>query len=275
MTVATNTPSTMAAPFSAIPRRLGPVATLRHTLTLAGRSLRHMRRNPDEIFELSIMPIMLLVMFTYVFGGAVLRSTGEYLQFVLPGVIVMSGMMATLTTGMGLNTDLMKGYFDRLRGMPIARSAPLAGRVLADTVKQAYSMALLLGFGTVLGFRIKTNLWSVLVAFSLLLAFSFALSWVAVYLGVIASDPEKVQNIGFAIVFPVAFTSGAFVPKNTMPSWLSPWVNLNPAGQLVDAVRGLLTGPAVTAPALRALAWSVGLTAVLLPLAVRAVKRRV
>jgi ABC-2 type transporter len=123
-------------PLGAAARRPGPIATIRQTLTLAGRSLRHMRRNPDEIYDLSIMPVMLLVMFTYVFGGAVLRSPGEYLQFVLPGVIVMSSMMATLTTGMGLNTDVMKGYFDRLRGMPIARSAPLSGRVLADTVNR-------------------------------------------------------------------------------------------------------------------------------------------
>jgi hypothetical protein len=109
--------------------------------------------------------------------------------------------------------------------------------------QQAYAMVLLLGLGTILGFRIKTNPWSVLVAFGLLLAFSFALSWVVVYLGVIVSDPEHVQNIGFAIVFPLVCTSGAFVPKNTMPSWLDPWVDLNPAGQLVDAMRGLLAGP--------------------------------
>lgn len=279
MIAATNVPMIAAADvqgaaFGAAARRPGPVAAIRHSLTLAGRSLRHMRRNHDEIYDLSIMPIMLLVMFTYVFGAAVLQSTGEYLQFVLPGVIVMSSMMATPLTGMGLNTDVRKGYFDRLWGMPIARCAPLFGRVLADTVKQAYSIALLLGLGTILGFRIKTNLWSVLAAFGLLLAFSFALSWVAVYLGVIVSDPEIVQNVGFAIVFPVAFTSGAFVPKDTMPSWLSPWVNLNPAGQLVDAVRGLLTGPMVIAPAVQTLAWSLGLTVLLLPLAIHAVRHR-
>lgn len=263
------------APALAGPPRLGPLETARHCLTLAARNLMHIRRNPDELVDTSVVPVMLLLLFTYVFGGALSRSTGDYLQFVLPGVIVMSAMLGTLSTGMGLNVDVMKGWFDRLRAMPIARSAPLAGRILADCVKQAYAMALLLAIGALLGFRVTTGVLGVLAAFGLLLAFGFALSWLAVLFGVIAADPEKVQNLGFAVVFPMAFTSGAFVPKDTMPGWLEPWTDLNPAGQLVDAVRGLLTGGQVADHALLVLAWSVGLTAVLLPLALRAVSRRV
>ncbi|GAB3497768.1 ABC transporter permease [Amycolatopsis cihanbeyliensis] len=264
----------MAPHAGAPPRRTGLTAGLRHMLTLTGRGLRHIRRNPDELFDLSFTPVMLLLLFTYVFGGAVLTSTGEYLQFVLPGVIVMSSMLATMSTGMSLNSDVTKGYFDRLRGMPIARSAPLAGHVLTGSVKQAYGMALLLGLGALLGFRVGTDPVAVLAAFALLLAFSFGLSWIAIYVGVWAGDPEKVQNVGFVIVFPAAFTSGAFVPKDTMPGWLMWWVETNPAAHLVAAVRGLLTGPVVVAPIWYTLAWSVGLVVVLLPLAVRAMRHR-
>ncbi|NGO70345.1 ABC transporter permease [Streptomyces boncukensis] len=264
-----------ARPAGAGPRRVPLTEGCRQVSTLAARNLMHIRRNPDELIDLSVVPVMLLLLFTYVFGGAIADSTSEYLQFVLPGVIVMSAMLGTLSTGMGLNVDVMKGYLDRLRSLPVARSAPLAGRILADTAKQAWSMALLLGIGAVLGFRVQTDAASVLGALLLLCVFSFALSWLAVLFGVIAADPEKVQNLGFAVVFPMAFTSGAFVPKDTMPGWLDWWVNVNPAGQLVDAVRGLLIGGPVAAPAFRVVLFTVLCTAVLLPVAVNAVKRKV
>jgi ABC transporter DrrB family efflux protein len=250
-------------------------AGLRHTGSLAWRSLVQIKHKPDELIDLSVVPLVLLVLFTYVFGTAIARSTHDYLQFVLPGVIVLSAMLATQGTGMGLNIDIHKGFFDRVRALPVARWAPLAGRVVADTVRQAWSMALLLGVGAILGFRIHTNVFSVLLAFVVLLSFSFAISWLAVCFAVLVDDPEKVQNLCFAVVFPMTFTSGAFVPKQRMPGWLQAWVDVNPATALVDSIRALLNGGGVASPTTQALLWSAALTAVLLPLAVFTVRRRV
>jgi len=245
-----------------------------HTATLARRSLLQMKQNPDELISLSVVSLVMLVLFTYVFGAAIARSTHDYLQFVLPGVIVLSAMLATHSTGAGLNVDIQQGFFDRLRAMPVARWAPLAARVLADSVRQAWSMTLLLGVGAILGFRVRTNVGSVLLAFVVLLAFSFAMAWLAVLFGVLVDDPEKVQNLCFVIVFPLTFTSGAFVPKNRMPGWLQSWVDINPATALVDATRALLIGGGAASPVTRTLLWAVGLTAVFMTLAVFMVKRR-
>src|SRR5262249_15200886 len=138
-------------------RRVSPRLGIRHTMTLAWRSLVQVKHNPMELLDLSIQPIMFVLLFTYVFGGAIAHSTHDYLQFALPGIIVQNTLFATMTTGVGLNTDLTKGVFDRFRSLPIARSAPLAGRILADTVKQVWAVALLLGVGMILGFRIHTG----------------------------------------------------------------------------------------------------------------------
>jgi oleandomycin transport system permease protein len=167
----------MTAPAIAAPRYVTPQLGLRHTFTLAWRSLVQIKHNPMELLDLSIQPIMFVLLFTYVFGGAIAGSTGEYLQFALPGIIVQNALFATMTTGFGLNSDLTKGVFDRLRSLPIARSAPLAGRIIADTVKQAWSVALLIGVGMILGFRVEHGAAGLLGAFALLLGFSLAASW--------------------------------------------------------------------------------------------------
>jgi ABC-2 type transport system permease protein/oleandomycin transport system permease protein len=256
-------------------RRVGPRLGLKHTMTLAWRSLVQIKHNPMELLDLSVQPIMFVLLFTYVFGGAIFHSTGEYLQFALPGVIVQTVLFATLTTGVGLNTDLTKGVFDRLRSLPIARSAPLAGRIVADTVKQTWAIALLLGVGMILGFRIHTNAVSALAGVALLLVFSLAMSWVAVLVGMLVSEPEKVQIFGFVVMFPLTFISNAFVPTATMPGWLQAWAKINPVTLLADAERGLLTGGGVAGPALASLGWALAIGAVFAPLAVRALRRRV
>lgn len=263
------------SPALAPARRLGVAAGLRHTFTLAWRSLVQIKHNPMELLDLSIQPVMFVLLFTYVFGTAIAGSSGEYLTFMLPGIMVQNALFATMTTGFGLNNDLTKGVFDRLRALPIARWAPLAGRILADTVKQAWSIALLLGVGSILGFRVGNGVLGVVGAFALLLAFTLAASWISVLVGVLVSEPDKVQIFGFMVIFPLTFTSNIFVPTDRMPDWLQNWVEVNPVTVVADALRGLLVGGPVAGPVLQTLLWGAGIAVIFAPLAVRGLKRRV
>lgn len=255
--------------------RVGLGEGLRQTATLAWRTLIQIRNNPWELGDFSFQPIIFVLLFTYVFGGAIAGSTGEYLTFALPGIIVMNMLFVTMYVGMGLNTDLTKGVFDRLRALPIARWAPMAGRIGADLVKQAWSIALLLGVGVLLGFRFGTSVVAVLAACALMLVFALAFSWVSVLVGILASDPEKVQIFGFTALFPITFVSNVFVPVETMPGWLQAFVEVNPVTLLSDAARGLLVGGPVAQSALGTLAWAAVIIAVFAPLSVWAFKRRV
>ncbi|WP_214111265.1 ABC transporter permease [Acrocarpospora catenulata] len=259
---------------SAAARTVPPPAALRQTLTLAWRNLVQIKHNPMELVDLSVQPIMFLLLFTYVFGGAISGSTGDYLQFALPGLIAQNMLFATLTTAVGLNVDIHKGVFDRLRSLPIARSAPLAGRIVADTLKQAWAFALFLGLGLVLGFRIETGAAGVLGALALLLVCALTLSWTSVLIGLKAADVEKVQLFAFSVMLPLTFTSNAFVPGETMPGWLRRWVEINPVSHLSDALRGLLTGGPVAGPAVTSLLWAAGVAALCAPLSVRAFRNR-
>jgi oleandomycin transport system permease protein len=248
---------------------------LAQTRTLAWRTLVQIRHNPWELGDFSFQPIMFVLLFTYVFGGAIAGSTGEYLTFALPGIIVMNMLFVTMYVGMGLNTDLTKGVFDRLRSLPIARWAPMAGRIAADLVKQAWSIVLLLAVGMILGFRIGTSWLEVLGAFLLLLVFALAFSWVSVLVGILAKDPEQVQLFGFTALFPVTFVSNVFVPAETMPGWLQAVVEANPVSILSDATRGLMVGGKVAEPVVLSLIWAAVIIAVFAPLSMRAFRRRV
>src|SRR5919108_4983380 len=173
--------------------RVGPLATVRHALTIAWRSLVQIRHNPMELGDLSLQPLMFVVLFAYVFGGAIAGSPKAYLQFGLAGIICQNALFLTMNTGMALNTDTTKGVFDRFRSLPIARSAPLAGRIVADLVRQVWSMAILLGVGTLLGFRVQTNPLSVLAAVALLVTVACAFSWLPVLVAMLVDEPEKVM----------------------------------------------------------------------------------
>jgi oleandomycin transport system permease protein len=254
---------------------VSPIEGLRQTGTLAWRTLVQIRHNPWELSDFSIQPIMFVLLFTYVFGGAIAGSTGRYLTFALPGIIVMNMLFVTMYVGTGLNTDLTKGVFDRLRSLPVARWAPLAGRITADLVKQAWSIVLLLGVGLILGFRIGTSPMALLGAVALLLVFALAFSWVSVLVGLLAKDPEKVQLFGFTALFPITFVSNVFVPTATMPSWLQAFVDVNPVTILADATRGLMRGGPVAGPVAGSLLWAAAIVVIFAPLSVWAFKRRV
>jgi ABC transporter DrrB family efflux protein len=272
---------TAIAPTARAPRpaprlapRVSPGQALRQSFSLAWRTLVSIKHNPGELLDFSIQPVMFVLLFTFVFGGAISGSPHSYLMFALPGIIVQNALFATLNTGMGLSTDLDKGFLDRLRTLPIARYAPLTGRILADVVKQAWAVALLMGVGAALGFRVGTTPLSVLGAFCLLLTFSLAVSWIIVLVSMIAASPEKVQIFGFVVLFPLTFTSDAFVRTASMPGALQAWVKANPVTLLADATRGLLVSGPVATPLLQSLLWAAGITAVFAPLAVRAFRRR-
>src|SRR5262245_15812243 len=239
----------------ALSPRVSPVEGLRQSASLSWRTLVQIKHNPMELIDFSLQPIMFLLLFTYVFGGAVAGSPDDYLTFALPGLIVQNALFGTLNTGVGLCTDLTKGVFDRLRALPIARWAPLTGRIVADTVKQAWAMALLLGLGAIMGFRVGTSVAGVLGAFALLLIVALAFSWISVLVGVLLKEPERVMVFGFAVMFPLTFVSNVFVPGNTMPGWLQAWVNVNPVTIVANALRGLLAGGPVAAPVTQALLW--------------------
>jgi oleandomycin transport system permease protein len=262
------------ASHAALAPRVQPVEGIRHSLSLAWRTLVQIKHNPMELIDFSLQPIMFLLLFTYVFGGAVAGSPGDYLTFALPGLIVQNALFGTLNTGVGLSNDLTKGVFDRLRALPIARWAPLTGRIMADTVKQAWAMALLLGLGAIMGFRIGTSFAGLLGAFGLLLVVSLAFSWIAVLVGVLVTEPERVMVFGFAVMFPLTFVSNVFVPADTMPGWLQGWVHVNPVTIVANAIRGLLVSGPVATPVTQALLWAVGILVVFGPLSVRAFRKR-
>jgi oleandomycin transport system permease protein len=265
----------MTATLPTLAPRVRPLQGLTQSVSLAWRTLVQIKHNPMELIDFSVQPIMFLLLFTYVFGGAISGTTGDYLTFALPGIIVQNALFGTLNTGMGLNTDITKGVFDRLRALPIARWSPLAGRIAADLVKQAWAMALLLGLGTIMGFRVGTDVVSVLGAFLLMVGFALAFSWIAVLVSMLVNEPEKVMIFGFAVMFPLTFVSNAFVPGHTMPDWLQGFVDHNPVTKLADALRGLLSGGPVAGPLWTTVAWGAGILVVFAPLAVRALRRRV
>jgi oleandomycin transport system permease protein len=265
-------------------KRVSPATGLRNTMTLIWRNLVQIKHNPMELLDLSIQPIMFVLLFAYVFGPAMAGSVSAYLPILIPGIIVQNAMFATLTTGVGLCTDVSKGVFDRFRSLPIGRSAPLAGRIAADTVKQAWSMTILLAMGVIIGFRVTTTWWSLVPAFGLLLAFTLLFSWISVFIGLMAGEPEKVQIFGFVVIFPLSFLSNAFIPLSSKyPDWLRDIMQANPVSQMADALRGMMIGhntvdggpQPVLSPTINTLLWAVGFAAVFIPLSLWAFRKRV
>jgi oleandomycin transport system permease protein len=261
-----------AAPTSESQAR--PFGLLRHSVTLAGRSILKIKRSPEQLIDVTLQPIIFTVLFVYLFGGAISGSQHSYLQFVLPALLVQTVLFASLAIGVNLNTDIQKGVFDRFRSLPIPRSAPLVGAVLGDIVRFLTSITVLLGFGYAIGFRVQTDPFQALLACLLVLAFALSLSWIAVLIGMLVREPGTVQGVGFLLMFPLTFGSSMFVPVSTMPGWLQAWVKVNPVTHLVEATRGLMLGGDVAWPVTQSLLWSIGITVVFAPLAVRAYRRR-
>jgi oleandomycin transport system permease protein len=257
------------------PREPRPWPLLRHGWALAGRSLTKTRRNPGMLLEALIMPVIFLLMFVYLFGGAVSGSSREYLQYVFPGVLVLTTILTgQVSTGVSIVVDMKKGVFDRFRSMPIARSAPLLGSVLADTVRYPLAVAMLFGLAHLLGFRVETDLVSALAAVALTIGFGFALSWLTVLVAVLLRDENMVSWVAFLVPFPLVFGTSMAAPAETMPDWLQAWAEVNPVSHAIDASRGLLLGGPVTEPVTMTLLWGGAALVVLAPLAAWAYRWR-
>jgi oleandomycin transport system permease protein len=270
MTTATLTTSALAEPS----RRLSPLTGLRNSFTLTWRSVLKIRTNAEDLVGLSLQPIMFLLLFVYVFGGAISGSPGTYLQYVLPGILVQTVLFATLGTGLMLNQDISAGIFDRFRSLPIARWAPLAGAIMGDVARYVISVVVTLGFGMILGFRVKTNPFAAIAACLLVLAFALAMCWISALIGMLVKTPQGVQVFGFTAMFPIVFASGLLVPLSTMPGWLQAFAKANPMTLLAAACRGLMVGGPVAVQAGESMLWALGILIVFAPLAVRAYRRK-
>jgi oleandomycin transport system permease protein len=268
------TPTQTPPPVSAPEQGTRPFPLLRHSLVLAGRAVRKIRRTPEQFIDVTLQPIIFVILFVYVFGGAISGSTHDYLQYVLPAIMVQTVLFSSLSIGVNLNTDIKKGVFDRFRSLPIGRSAPLIGAVSAEVVRFGTSVIVLMAFGYALGFRVGTDPLSALAGCLLAIAFALCMSWVAVFLGTWLRESGAVQGIGFLVMFPLTFGSNMFVPTSSLPGWLQGWVKINPVTHLTDAIRGLLVGGPVAAP----VGWSVLTGAIILaifaPLAVATYRRK-
>ena len=256
-------------------RRVSPLAGMRHTLTLTWRSVLKIRTNAEDLLGLSLQPIMFLLLFVYVFGGAIAHgSTHAYLQYVLPGMLVQTILFATLGTGLMLNQDISAGVFDRFRSLPIARWAPLAGAIMGDVTRYVISVVVTLGFGMVLGFRVLTNPLAAVAGCALILVFAMAMCWISALIGLLVKTPQGVQVFGFTAMFPIIFASGLLVPISTMPGWLQAFAKANPMTLLAEAARGLMVGGPVAVPAVESMLWALGILVVFAPLAVRVYRQK-
>jgi oleandomycin transport system permease protein len=256
-------------------RHITPLRAFRHARTLAWRALVRIKRNPEQLLDVTLQPIVFVTMFVFLFGGAIAgEDRHTYLQFVLPGITVQTVLFASMGTGIGLNTDVTKGIFDRFRSMPIARSAPLTGTIMGDFFRYVASIAIVFAYGSLLGFRIHTNALWALGAVALMMAFGFALGWLWVLLGLYAKTPQSVQGFGFILMFPLTFGSNVFVNPDTMPGWLQAWVKVNPVSALTDAARALTQGGLpIATPVWHSLAWAAGIIIVFAPIAVHRYRR--
>jgi oleandomycin transport system permease protein len=268
-------PPTGGTGASATGASLRPLPLLRHSLTLAKRSLIKTWRTPEALIDVTLQPIIFLVIFVYIFGGAVSGSTTQYLQFLLPGILAQTIAQGAIAIGVNLNTDLEKGIFDRFRSLPIARSAPLIGAVLGDVVRYVIVTVATFATGYVMGFRIHTSLLSAVAGCLLAVLFALSLSWVSVFVGMKVRTSGAVQGVMFLIVMPLSFASNVFVTTSSLPGWMQGFVNVNPLTHLVAAMRGLFLGDPIGTHIWWTLAWCVGLVAVFLPMAMRAYRRKV
>lgn len=250
-------------------------AGLRHVLALAKRSLIKTWRTPEALIDVTLQPVIFLAMFTYIFGGAIAGgSQHEYLQFLLPGLLGQSIAMAGVALGQNLNADIEKGVFDRFRSLPIARSAPLVGAVVADFARYLILCVITLGFGYLMGFRVQTGFLPTVAAIGLAIAFALCFCWISVFVGMIARTSGAVQGIMFLLVLPLSFGSNTFVSTDTMPGWLRGFANHNPISHLVSTVRGLMVGGPVAENLYWTLGWMAVLLIVFVPLAMRGYRRR-
>ena len=246
------------------------------TAVVAKRNLLRIPRQPDLWVSFTIQPVMFVLLFVYVFGGAI-QTPGfdDYADFLMPGIIAQTMSFGGFVTAIGLSDDLRKGLIDRFRSLPMARSAVLAGRTLADVATNAVSIAVIIAVGLLVGFNFNSSPLEVVAGIGLLLLFGYAFSWIFALIALSSSSPEGAQSLGFVVIFPITFASSAFAPPESMPSAIEAFANANPFSTVVDATRALFLGAPAGNDVWAAVLWAVGLIAVFGTLSVYRYRRAV
>lgn len=253
------------------PPRPNAVST---SISFGWRALLKIKHVPEQLFDVTMFPIMFTLLFTYLFGGALAGSTDAYIQFLLPGILVQTVVMITMYTGVTLNKDIEKGVFDRFRSLPIWRPSPLVGALLGDVVRYSLASLIVLVLGLVIGFRPAGGVVGVVASIALLLLFSFCLSWVWTMIAMIVRTESAVMGVSMFILFPLAFASNIFVDPQTMPGWLEAFVEVNPVSFLVTSIRSLMAGDSDTAALAVTFAICAGFLAVFGPITMRLYNRK-
>ena len=255
---------------------MSPVAaTVSDTLVIAKRSLLRIPRQPDLLVSFTVQPVMFVLLFVYVLGGAIVTPGFDYVDFLIPGIIVQSMIFGGFVTALGLAEDLKKGLIDRFRSLPMASSALLTGRTLADIGTNVTQLAIMIVVGLIVGFNFSTSVPEILAGIALCLLIGYVFSWVFAFIGLMASSPEAANGYGFTIIFPLTFVSSAFVPIASMPGWLQPVARANPVTFMVDAVRALFIGTPAGNSIWGTLVWCVVIIGVFAPLSAWRYRRAV
>ena len=248
--------------------------SVQNSLTMAYRGLLKIRRTPEQLFDVTLQPIIFTLMFTYIFGGAISGNVANYLPVIIPGILVQTVITTSIVTGVQLREDMDKGVFDRFKSLPIARIAPLAGALLADTIRYTIATVLTFTMGYIMGYRPEGGFGYVVFAGVLVIACSWAISWIFAFFGVIARTASSVQGISMLVLFPLTFLSNAFVPVDTMPDWLQWFVRMNPLSHLITAVRQLANNGTIGSDFVISLIGAAVIVAIFAPMTVRAYMRR-
>jgi ABC-2 type transport system permease protein len=239
------------------------------TVTLGWRAMLKIKHVPFQLFDVTVFPLMMTLMFTYLFGGALAGSTEAYVQYLIPGIVVQTIVFITVYTGVGLNTDIGKGLFDRFRSVPIWQPAPIFGALLGDVFRYGTAATMVVLLGLAMGFRPAAGVVGVVLAIALIILFAISVSWMWIIVGMLVKSPESVMTSSFLLLFPLTMASNIFVDPRTMPGWLQAIVAVNPVSHLADASRGLMHGGVVAADVVWVLVASAVVTAVFAPLAMR------
>jgi ABC transporter DrrB family efflux protein len=254
-------------------RRLTAAAS--DSLGVTWRNLIGLRRTPQLLIFATIQPVIFVLLFRYVFGGAITVPGGSYVDFLIPGIFVQTAVFGAMGAAVGMAADLKTGLLERFRALPMARSAVLAGRTTADLARNVFVVALMSAVGFAVGFRVHTEALGFVAGMLLVLLFAYALSWVFVTVGLAVGDPETAQAAAFPVMAPLVFASSAFVPVASMPGWLQGFAEFQPVSVTASAVRALVLGGPTAEYVLQSLAWSAGILLVFAPLAVRRYRRAV
>jgi ABC-2 type transport system permease protein len=252
------------------PPKAGPVSAV---LTFGWRGMLKVKHVPEQLIDVTITPVMFVLLFTYLFGGAIAGSTGAYRDFILPGVLVIAVLFTTVYSGIAINTDLTRGVIDRFRSLPIWPSAPLLGALIGDMVRYLVAATVIIVLGLILGFRPDNGVPGVVASVALVVLFSFGVSWVFTSLGLVMRSPNATMNAGFMSIFPLTFLSNVYVEPDTLPSGLEAFVNANPISHLVSACRELMGGTVEAENLIVVLGTTILLTAIFLPLTTHLYRR--